>query len=101
MIICLRSASYLINDCGRTDIHFGLVGGGTELDSMKSYAKELGISDYVTFTGRVPDKEMLEVLNTADVCINPDVVNEMNDKSTMNKIMEYMAHGKTELYNLK
>ena len=33
----------------------------------------------------------LEMLNTTDVCVNPDVVNEMNDKSTMNKIMEYMA----------
>jgi glycosyltransferase involved in cell wall biosynthesis len=34
------------------------------------------------------------MLNTADVCANPDVANEMNDKSTMNKIMEYMALGK-------
>jgi glycosyltransferase involved in cell wall biosynthesis len=48
----------------------------------------------VTFTGRVPDAEMLAMLNTADVCVNPDVANEMNDKSTMNKIMEYMALGK-------
>jgi glycosyltransferase involved in cell wall biosynthesis len=48
----------------------------------------------VTFTGRVPDGEMLAMLNTADVCVNPDVANELNDKSTMNKIMEYMALGK-------
>jgi glycosyltransferase involved in cell wall biosynthesis len=34
------------------------------------------------------------MLNTADVCVNPDIANEMNDKSTMNKIMEYMALGK-------
>ena len=34
------------------------------------------------------------MLNTADVCVNPDVANDMNDKSTMNKIMEYMALGK-------
>ena len=34
------------------------------------------------------------MLNTADVCVNPDVANEMNDISTMNKIMEYMALGK-------
>jgi glycosyltransferase involved in cell wall biosynthesis len=61
---------------------------------MKRYAHELGIDDYVTFTGRVPDQEMLEMLNTADVCVNPDVANELNDKSTMNKIMEYMALGK-------
>ena len=90
----LRAASYLINECGRTDIQFGLVGGGTELETLKNYAKELGIDDYVTFTGRVPDKELLGVLNTADVCVNPDIANEMNDKSTMNKIMEYMALGK-------
>ena len=90
----LQSAKYIIFDLGRTDIHFGIVGGGTSLNEMILLAKELGISDYVTFTGRVPDQELLEMLNTADVCVNPDVANEMNDKSTMNKIMEYMALGK-------
>ena len=30
----------------------------------------------------------VNMLNTADVCVNPDVANEMNDKSTMNKILE-------------
>ena len=90
----LRAARIIIKEQGREDVHFGLVGGGTSLEEMKAYARELGIADYVTFTGRVPDREMLEMLNTADVCVNPDVVNEMNDKSTMNKIMEYMALGK-------
>ena len=90
----LRAVRYIVNDMGYTDIHFGLVGSGPEIGQLKAYAKELGVLDYVTFTGRVPDKEMLEMLNTADVCINPDVANEMNDKSTMNKIMEYMALGK-------
>src|SRR6185436_17876228 len=75
----------------RNDIHFGIVGGGTALEDMKRLARELGIDDYVTFTGRVPDAELLAMLNTADVCVNPDVANDMNDKSTMNKIMEYMA----------
>ncbi len=90
----LRAAQIIIRDMKRNDIHFGLVGGGGELDAMKEYAAELGIADFVTFTGRVSDREMLEMLNTADVCVNPDVANEMNDKSTMNKIMEYMALGK-------
>lgn len=90
----LRAAKHIIFDMGRSDVHFGLVGGGTSLDEMQAYAQELGIADYVTFTGRVPDQELLEMLNTADVCVNPDVANEMNDKSTMNKIMEYMALGK-------
>lgn len=90
----LEAARYITLELGRKDVHFGLVGGGTELEQLKAYANELGIADFVTFTGRVSDKEMLEMLNTADVCVNPDVANEMNDKSTMNKIMEYMALGK-------
>src|ERR1041384_89282 len=61
---------------------------------MKALAQELGVADSGRFTGRVPDGEMLAMLNTADVCVNCDVVNELNDKSTMNKIMEYMALGK-------
>ena len=90
----LRAAKHIVYEMGRTDIHFGLVGGGTSLEEMQAYAKELGVEDYVTFTGRVSDQKMLEMLNTADVCVNSDVANEMNDKSTMNKIMEYMALGK-------
>jgi glycosyltransferase involved in cell wall biosynthesis len=90
----LRAARILVDEKGRKDIHFGLVGGGTSLEEMQEYARTLGIEGFVTFTGRVPDQELLEMLNTADVCVNPDVANEMNDKSTMNKIMEYMALGK-------
>ena len=87
----LRAVRHIVVDLKRNDVHFGLVGGGTELESLKEYAQTLGVQDFVTFTGRVPDQEMLEVLNTAEVCVNPDIANEMNDKSTMNKIMEYMA----------
>jgi glycosyltransferase involved in cell wall biosynthesis len=90
----LEAAKHIVETIGRSDIHFGIVGGGTELDELKQLAIDLGVGDFVTFTGRVPDQEMLEMLNTADVCVNPDVYNEMNDKSTMNKIMEYMALGK-------
>jgi len=90
----LRAARHIVLDLGRRDVHFGLVGGGTSLEAMKVLARELGIAEFVTFTGRVPDEEMLAMLNTADVCVNPDIANEMNDKSTMNKIMEYMALGK-------
>jgi glycosyltransferase involved in cell wall biosynthesis len=42
----------------------------------------------------VSDGALLAMLNTADVCVNPDVANRMNDISTMNKVMEYMALGK-------
>jgi glycosyltransferase involved in cell wall biosynthesis len=92
--LLLQSVQHIVKRMTRHDIHFGLVGGGTSLAEMQQLAVELQISEYVTFTGRVPDKELLDMLNTADVCVNPDVANEMNDKSTMNKIMEFMALGK-------
>jgi glycosyltransferase involved in cell wall biosynthesis len=90
----LEAARHIVHGLGRRDIHFGLVGGGTSLTEMKALAEKLGVADYVTFTGRVPDAELLAMLNTADVCVNPDIANDMNDRSTMNKIMEYMALGK-------
>jgi glycosyltransferase involved in cell wall biosynthesis len=90
----LRAAAHLVHDLKRTDVHFGLVGGGTSLGEMKALAKQLGIDDYVSFTGRVSDGALLAMLNTAELCVNPDVANEMNDISTMNKVMEYMALGK-------
>ncbi|HEX2198846.1 MAG TPA: glycosyltransferase family 4 protein [Burkholderiales bacterium] len=90
----LRAAAHIVHDLKRKDVHFGLVGGGTSLEEMRTLARELGLAQHVTFTGRVPDDEMLAMLNSADVCVNPDVANEMNDISTMNKVMEYMALGK-------
>lgn len=92
--ILLESIAYITQKKKRDDVQFILVGGGTELENLKSLASHLGVADYVNFTGRVPDSELLEALNTADVCVNPDRANDMNDKSTMNKIMEYMALGK-------
>ena len=92
--LLLRAARTLVFDLGRKDVHFGMVGGGTSLDEMQKLARELALSEYVTFTGRVPDVQMLAMLNTADICVNPDVANPMNDISTMNKVMEYMALGK-------
>jgi glycosyltransferase involved in cell wall biosynthesis len=92
--LLLRAARHMVFDLGRSDVHFGLVGGGTSLEPMKALAAELGVAEFVTFTGRVPDGEMLAMLNTAEVCVNPDIATDMNDKSTMNKVMEYMALGK-------
>ncbi|MEO9231384.1 MAG: glycosyltransferase family 4 protein [Devosia sp.] len=92
--LLLESVRHLVYDLGRSDIQFCLVGGGTSLDELIALSAKLGLSDYVTFTGRAPDETLFRVLSTADVCVNPDRVNAMNDKSTMNKILEYMAFGK-------
>ena len=89
----LEAAREIVFDRGR-DVQFVLVGGGPALDDLKDETERLGLADHVTFTGRAPDEDLFEVLSTADVCVNPDRVNPMNDKSTMNKIMEYMAFSK-------
>jgi glycosyltransferase involved in cell wall biosynthesis len=92
--LLLESISYMRRTLGRDDTHFVVVGDGTELAALRALSRQLSIDDCVEFTGRVPDATLWEILNTADVCVNPDRANEMNDKSTMNKILEYMALGK-------
>jgi glycosyltransferase involved in cell wall biosynthesis len=92
--LLIEAAEHIVFGLGRQDIQFCLVGGGPSLASLKRMAAEKGLEEYLTFTGRAPDGHLLEVLSTMDIGVNPDRVNAMNDKSTMNKIMEYMAMGK-------
>ena len=99
--ILLDVAVHLKNQ-GRRDIHFTCVGGGTGLGGLRQMVKDKGLQDTVNFTGRVPEQQLLDVLCTADVCVNPDKPCEMNNISTMIKIMEYMALGKPIVqFNLK
>src|SRR5262249_40141130 len=90
----LLQAALHIKNLGRRDVHFTCVGGGPGLPELRRMAEEMNLQDTVNFTGRVPDQQLLEILSTADVCVNPDKPCEMNDVSTMIKIMEYMALGK-------
>jgi glycosyltransferase involved in cell wall biosynthesis len=90
----LLDAAVHIKTLGRRDIHFTCAGGGPGLDGLKKIALEKDLEDMFNFTGRVPDQELLEILSTADVCVNPDKPCRMNDISTMIKIMEYMALSK-------
>jgi glycosyltransferase involved in cell wall biosynthesis len=83
-----------VKNLGRSDVQFTCVGGGPGLTGLREMTKDKGLEDMLNFTGRVPDAELLEILSTADVCVNPDKPCQMNDISTMIKIMEYMALGK-------
>lgn len=86
----------------RNDIQFAIVGGGSDLEKMKELSEKSGLVKFVDFYGRVPDNLLVAILNTADVCVNPDKPTEMNNLSTMNKIMEYMALKKPVVqYDLK
>ena len=87
----IDAAAEIVRHHARDDVQFICVGGGPELDRLRARVRKLGLQDYVEFTGRLSDDDLGTVLATADVCVNPDEVNRMNDISTMNKIMEYMA----------
>lgn len=92
--LLLKSIALIVNEKKREDIYFVLIGSGPERPTLEAMSRTFGLGNKVRFTGRIPDAELLSILSTSDVCVNPDRVNEMNDKSTMNKIMEYMAVGK-------
>jgi glycosyltransferase involved in cell wall biosynthesis len=87
----LRALASLRDDLGRTDWHAAFVGAGDTFDAMVELSKELGLADQVEFTGRIPDADLVRYLSSSDVCLAPDPLNPLNDVSTMNKIMEYMA----------
>ena len=83
-----------VKHMGRQDVHFTCVGRGPELKKLQEMVQQMDLGDTVDFTGRVSDQDLIEILSTADVCVNPDRPSEMNDVSTMIKIMEYMALAK-------
>lgn len=98
--LLLESVKYIVSK--RDDIQFAIIGGGTDLEKIKQQSVKMNLSEYVDFHGRVDDDTMIDVLNTADVCVNPDRPTAMNDLSTMNKIMEYMSLKKPIVqYDLK
>lgn len=87
----LRALAMLRHKLGRDDVHCIFMGAGDAFDDVVELAHELGVSDMVEFPGRVPDEYVRRCLSTADVCLSPDPHNPLNDVSTMNKVVEYMA----------
>jgi glycosyltransferase involved in cell wall biosynthesis len=90
----LLAVALHIKEAGRNDIHFTCVGGGPALPELRKMAADQGLDEMVNFTGRLVGQPLLEILSTADVCVSPDTPCEVNNISTMIKIMEYMALGK-------
>jgi glycosyltransferase involved in cell wall biosynthesis len=75
------------------DTLFVLIGSGPELPRLKVLASQKGLDALVKFTGRLPDEDVAAYFSTAALGVAPDRATPMNDKSTMNKILEYMAYG--------
>lgn len=88
----VRAAAVVKHDLGREDVQFALLGFGDTLERLRALTTELGLDDVVSFTGRVGPAEIASYLSTAAVGICPDPKTSFNDASTMNKVLEYMAH---------
>jgi glycosyltransferase involved in cell wall biosynthesis len=91
--IVLKMAHFVVSTLKRTDISFTLIGSGDCFGGLVALRDQLGLGDFVEFTGRAPDEEVRDILSTADIGLSPDPKNPLNDVSTMNKTMEYMAFG--------
>ncbi|QDM22640.1 glycosyltransferase family 4 protein [Tardiphaga sp. vice154] len=92
--LLLESIEHIVRVCGRTDIQFNIAGTGPEWNAIVQATRAKQLDEFVTLTGAIADDPLFTMLSTADICVNPDRVTAMNDISTMNKIMEYMALGK-------
>ena len=90
--IVVRAADIVVHEFGRDDIAFTLIGSGDCFDDLVRLRDELDLAGHVEFTGRAPDEQVAQIMSTADVGLSPDPKNPLNDVSTMNKTMEYMAY---------
>ena len=90
--LALRAMAHIVHVRGRTDVALTLIGDGDAGADLRKLAKQLDLGDHVHFTGRAPDDLVTRIMSTAAVGLSPDPKNPLNDVSTMNKTMEYMAY---------
>jgi glycosyltransferase involved in cell wall biosynthesis len=90
--VLLDVMDVLVNQMQRTDVHLALMGFGDCLESLRAQSHRLGLDDQVTFTGRADHNMIADYLSTAHLGLSPDLKTPLNDVSTHNKTMEYMAY---------
>lgn len=71
-----------------------VIGDGDARSSLVSSLEQYGVADRVTFTGWVAAERIPDLLDDADVCIDPAPPTDVNTRSTMVKLAEYLALGK-------
>ena len=90
--LALRALDHLVHKLGHRDLQLALLGFGDSYDDLVALAHELRLDEYVTFTGRADAAMIAAYLSAADLGLQPDPLNPLNDVSTMNKTMEYMSY---------
>jgi glycosyltransferase involved in cell wall biosynthesis len=91
--VLLHALDVLVRERGRDDVHLALLGFGEQLDALRAMATDLGLDDYVTFTGRVESDTISRYFSTADLGLQPDAPSELADLCSMLKTIEYLSFG--------
>ena len=87
----LLALHHLRQDLGYEDWFCVVVGPADNLAALELLCAELDLTTKVRFTGYASGETLLAYLSAADICVVPDPSSPLNDRSTMIKIMEYMA----------
>lgn len=92
--LLVESIAHTVHARHRGDVRFVLIGDGDERPKVVRMVRQLDLEHCTFFTGRIADVEVIAYVSTADVCVAPDPKDALNDVSSMNKIVEYMALGR-------
>ncbi|GIE88901.1 glycosyltransferase family 4 protein [Actinoplanes regularis] len=87
------AAQELIELRGRTGWRMILAGDGETATELRELTEERGLTDVVEFTGWLNGPEVDALLRDADVALQPDLPNRMNQLSTLAKTVEYLGRG--------
>ena len=90
MDLLVAAVDRLIRQEGRS-LHVAVIGFGPHLEKVQRDIADRGLQEAFTFTGPLYGPAMVQALNACDIGVSPDPRNPMNDISTMNKVIEYMA----------
>jgi glycosyltransferase involved in cell wall biosynthesis len=87
--VLLRAITHYVNELGRDDCHFAILGDGECLEEIQRQASELGLDEHVSFPGWLSEQELFGYLATADLGLDASLQVEVSPV----KAMEYMACG--------
>jgi glycosyltransferase involved in cell wall biosynthesis len=87
--LLLQSVQHLVHKLGRTDTRFVIIGFGEYLEQARALCSELGLDEWVEFTGPLPVDQVFRYLASADLGLDASLQFEVSPV----KVMEYMAFG--------
>lgn len=88
--VLIRAIRTIRTTLGPGVVHYICMGGGPHFDAIVAYAREQGVADDITFTGRADNDTICRVLSSADLAVDPCPGSPHANLSTATKIMEYM-----------